>query len=1087
MRASGTGSAASSYGSLSPNRGLHRFFRPENPIKAGGSAHVTWLRLSMLCGFALAAAARADGGVAPGDGSASAGDAKVYIVQMKAPAAVEYHASQSPGGAAKAGAAAPAAFDKNASGVRRYVDRLVEQHDKVLGRLGHQPRKLYSYRYSLNGFAARMTPAEAAKLGHMPEVRHVWEDEVRPLATTFSADFLGLFEPEVGLRGAAGLTGEDIVIGVIDSGVIPAHPGLADTREADRPRACQSRWAESSLLGRWLCRRYDELEDTLVFQPPANWNGTCQPGPDFPADACNNKLIGARYFFAGAEATGRFDDGEIFSARDVDGHGTHTATTAAGNRVRASIFGTFLGRVEGMAPRARVAAYKACWLRPGDLRASCNTSDLANAIDAAVADGVHIINYSVGSSVLTATAPDDIALMAAAKAGVLTVVAAGNEGPALDTIGSPAGAPWVIATGASSRNGEHSLEAVEVTAPAAVAGRYAVREASFTPPLVDEEPIEGRLVLADDGDETLSDGTSGTAFDACEPLANGAELSGSIAFIQRGGCNFDVKVEHAEDAGAVAVLVFNIAGAPIVMTGTTEPTIPALMIGQADGNLLLAEIDAGQVPEVTFDKGLFLTEEDTGNVMGAFSSRGPGPVQDVLKPDVTAPGINILAGFTPDAANSVAGENFAFLTGTSMAVPHVAGVAALLREAHPDWSPAALKSALMTTAYQDVTQQDGETPAHPFDFGSGHIDPNRANDPGLVYDVTDDEYDAFACGTASPAVEEARCDQLAADGFSFDAVDMNQPSIALSRLTRTQTVTRRVTNVSDEAGSYTAEIEAPAGISVLVSPSALSLAPGASAEYEVTFGFESGPLDLWRFGSLTWVDDDHAARSVLAVRPTSIDAPAEIVASGSTDSFTFPVAFGYTGAYTAEVHGLAPATESEGSVAEDPNQSFTFRAGGGVSVHTLDLPADQAYLRFALFDGFTDGEDDLDLYVRYCPTLSSCRQIAESGEPTSDEQVDILLPGPGRYEVFVHGFDTDDAGGAGADYTLFTWFFGLDDDRGNMTVSAPSFVDAGTTSDLTLNWTGLPPGSHSLGALSHTTPEGLVALTLVNIRVGPTD
>src|SRR5690606_5546443 len=145
--------------------------------------------------------------------------------------------------------------------------------------------------------------------------------------------------------------------------------------------------------------------------------------------------------------------------------GTHTATTAAGNQVRASIFGTLLGRVEGIAPRARVAAYKACWLRPGDLRASCNTSDLANAIDAAVADGVHIINYSVGSSVLTATAPDDIALMAAAKAGVLTVVAAGNEGPGFNTIGSPAGGPWVIATGASSRTGEHSLEALEVTTP----------------------------------------------------------------------------------------------------------------------------------------------------------------------------------------------------------------------------------------------------------------------------------------------------------------------------------------------------------------------------------------------------------------------------------------------------------------------------------------------------------------------------------------------------------------------------------------------------------------------------------------------
>ena len=1048
------------------------------------------MTLSVL---ALAGATWAVAGTPPRDGGGGPGASKVYIVQLKAPAAVAYHAAGArvSAGAAKlsGGTMTAPGFDKHAAGVQSYVSRLTHQHDTVLARLGPDPHKIYSYRYALNGFAARMTPAEALQLERMPEVLHVWEDEVRPLATSFSAEFLDLFNAEVGLRSATlGLTGEDVVIGVIDSGITPEHPSLAETREADRPRACRSRWAETSLLGMWLCRRYDQLEDEVVYQPPVNWNGICQAGPQFAADACNNKLIGARYFFEGADATGNFDDGEIFSARDVDGHGTHTATTAAGNRVRASIFGTLLGRVEGIAPRARVAAYKACWLRPGDLRASCNTSDLANAIDAAVADGVHIINYSVGSSVMTATAPDDIALMAAAKAGVLTVVAAGNEGPGFNTIGSPGGAPWVITTGASSRTGEHSLEALEVTAPASVAGRYAVREASFTTPLIEEDAIEGRLVLVDDGDGT-GDGSAGTTFDACEPLVNGDAVSGNIAYIQRGSCDFQVKLDHAADAGAIAAVVFNIAGAPIAMTGTSDPGIPALMIGQADGNLLLAEIDAGQTIEVVLDKGLLVTEEDTGNVMGAFSSRGPGPIQDILKPDVTAPGINILAGFTPDAANSLAGESFAFLTGTSMAAPHVAGVAALLREAHPEWSPAAIKSALMTTAYQDVRQQDGESPAHPFDFGSGHIDPNRANDPGLVYDVTKDEYDAFACGTASPAVDEERCDALAIDGFSEEAVDLNQPSIAVSRLTATQTVSRRVTNVSDTTGNYTAQIEAPPGISVLVAPSTLSLEPGASAEFEVTFGFESGPLDTWRFGSLTWVGDAHEVRSVLAIRPRTIDAPAEIRASGSTNSVSFPVGFGYTGTYSAGVHGLAPAAVSEETfIEQDPNQDFTFRASDGVNVHFIEnLAPGQAYLRFALFDEFTDGEDDLDMYIRYCPTLTSCRKIAESGEPTSREQVNILQPPPGRYEVFVHGFATDDAGGPGANYRLFTWYFGLDDDRENMTVDAPGtldapgFVEAGTTSNITLDWAALPPGKY-LGAISHNTPD-LNAITIVEVCV----
>jgi hypothetical protein len=257
---------------------------------------------------------------------------------------------------------------------------------------------------------------------------------------------------------------------------------------------------------------------------------------------------------------------------------------------------------------------------------------------------------------------------------------------------------WIITSGASSRDGEHSLEALQINAPATVAGKYAVKEASFTPLLQDNDPIEAKLILVDDDDDTLANGDPGTTFDACEDIVNGSDVSGNVAFIQRGGCTFEIKIVNAQEAGAIAVVVFSIAGDPIVMTGVPGlADIPALMIGQADGNLILAEITAGKEVEVLLDKGLFLSVTDSGNVMGAFSARGPAPVQDILKPDVTAPGINILAGFTPDAANSVPGETFATLTGTSMATPHVAGVAALLRQSHPDWSPAAIKAGAATT------------------------------------------------------------------------------------------------------------------------------------------------------------------------------------------------------------------------------------------------------------------------------------------------------------------------------------------------------------------------------------------------------
>jgi len=1019
-------------------------------------------------------------------------ESKVYIVQLRTPSASEFHSSSA---IKVSGKPAPGtllslpAFDKNNAAVQSHVQRLEIEQANVIAGAGSGIEAIYSYRYSLNGFAARMTAAEANKVEHMDEVLRIWEDEVRPLTTNFSAEFLGLFDAADGLRGPSELDGEGIVIGVIDSGIAPQHPALQDTREADRPSLCQGVWSESSLLGRWLCRRYDKMEDIVIFDPPENWNGICETGPEFAETDCNNKMIGARFFVDGAQATGPIDAGEIFSPRDVDGHGTHTATTVAGNRVKASIFGTFLGRVEGIAPMARIAVYKACWLRPDTTRASCNMSDLANAIDMAVADGVDIINYSVGSSLFSVTTPDDIALLAAAKAGVLTVVAAGNEGPNFDTITSPAGNPAVITTGASSRDGEHSLEALQVTSPPGIAGKYAVKEASFTPPLIDRDPIEDELVLVDDDSTATIDATIGTTFDACQSLINSSEVSGKIAFIQRGGCDFDVKVANAESAGAIAVVVFNLSGDPVVMVGDSVGIdIPALMVGAADGNLFLDEINNDQIIEVVLDKSFFLTEADTGNNMGSFSSRGPGPVADILKPDVTAPGINILAGTTPDAANSVSGEFFAFLTGTSMSTPHVAGVAALLKQAHPDWSPAVIKSALMTTAYQEVTLSDGTTPAIPFDFGSGHIDPNKANDPGLVYDITTDEYDAFSCGVASPDVSQARCDDLQANGFSFAASDLNQPSISVSDLTSTRTVSRRVTNVGDISETYNAEIVLPSGIDVQVTPASLTVAPGESATYDVTFNYVSGPLEFYRFGSLTWVNEDHAVRSVLSIQALSVSAPGDIIAFGGSGSVAFPVEFGYTGTYSPGIHGLNLPLVMDGFVDDDPDKTFTFPTTNdlsetGITAHLIDVPADQLFLRFAMFDALTDGDDDLDMYVYYCPDGFICSKIGQSGGATSEEQFDLILPGVGTYIVFVHGFETDNiAGGPGSNYTLLGWSFGIVDDQGNMTATGPPFVNAGTTGDVTVDWTGLAPDTIYLGGISHNTPDGLVSLTVISVE-----
>ncbi len=268
------------------------------------------VRLTILFALLAASAATADyesrlrdGGPATGIRLAGSEDArvesKVYIVQLRTPSASEFHISSA---TSVVGKPAPGQllslprFDKNNAAVQSHVLRLEAEQTKVIRGAGPNIEPIYSYRYTLNGFAARMTVAEANKVEHMPEVLRIWEDEVRPLTTNFSADFLGLFDPTIGLRGESQLDGDGIVIGVIDSGIAPQHPALQDTREADRPSLCESAWSEASVLGRWLCRRYDKMEDVLIFDPPENWNGACETGPEFAETDCNNKLIGARFF-----------------------------------------------------------------------------------------------------------------------------------------------------------------------------------------------------------------------------------------------------------------------------------------------------------------------------------------------------------------------------------------------------------------------------------------------------------------------------------------------------------------------------------------------------------------------------------------------------------------------------------------------------------------------------------------------------------------------------------------------------------------------------------------------------------------------
>jgi len=1007
---------------------------------------------------------------------------RIYIVQLDEPPALLYRGN--PGGPAATRPRQSQRFDPESNNVREYARQLTDAHDQLLRSVGAYGGKLYSYRYTFNGFAARLTAIQAQKLRSRKNVLRVWKDQVRYLATNDSPTFLGLFDHSGGLVTDLELQGEDIVIGVIDSGITPEHASFADRREADRPSLCRSTWAESSLLGLWLCFRFKAADDVVMYEPPIGWSGRCEAGENFQTDHCNNKIIGARFYVDGFLESHVLDDNEFLSPRDADGHGTHIASTAAGNEVRASLAGKAIGRINGIAPRARIAVYKACWLEPGQLRGTCSTADLQRAIEDAVADGVDIINYSVGNTDISLSDPDDLALLAAANVGVLSVVAAGNDGPAPGSILSPSGAPWVLTVAASSRTGEKFEEAMRVNTPAAVAGEYAAREASFTPALRDAGPITGELVLVDD-----SDGAFGTTFDACQALTNSDQVNGKVAFLQRGDCDFEDKLKNAEAAGAIAAIVFNNQADLIIMSGTRDSVrIPAQMIGQADGQLLLDRLRDGQSIEVTLDKTLFLNLPESGNVIGSFSSRGPNlTAPDVLKPDVTAPGVNILAAQTPDVANGIRGESFQYLSGTSMAVPHVAGIAALLKEAHPDWSPAAIKSALMTTARQNIVEEDGMSQTDPFDIGAGHVVPNSAVDPGLIYDAGKESFDAFTCGTAQPRVTDEECERLSAAGVPSAATDLNMPTIAVSALVSDKTIRRHVTNVG-AASQYRAQIEAPPGIDVEITPSVLSLGTGEVGTYDITFSNRDAELYEWQFGAVTWADSQHSVRSAMAIRPVPFLAPVQVFGSGASGQLEFEVQFGYTGSYETRVEGLAAPFVTPQIVADDPLNSYVFEPDSDLlppsiwrSEQPLIVDESDTFLRIALFNEHTDGDDDLDLYVYYCPGLVFCSLAGLSGATDSDEQIDILLPPPGEYFIDVHGFATDQvSNGPGAEFELFTWTVGPSDDLGNLNVVAPDSAVAGETSKINVTWDGLNDEKH-VGAIIHSDGVEPLEITIIDI------
>ena len=1048
--------------------------------------------------------------VVAADISTAPGEKRLYIVQFSDPPAIAMHNSSADKRLREYRHGVRSdRFDPDADHVRRYLNRLQAAQNSALLEMNLSSDRIYSYSYTFNGVAVRMTAADADRLRLRRDVANVWEDFRRTVATSDGPAFLGLLDTQGGLRSDLKLTGEDVIIGIIDTGIAPGHPSFSDRTQARKmPRLCEA--LEGTLLGLWLCRRYTESDGILYSAPPSDWRGICQTGPGFSATDCNNKIIGARFYRKGFDENyANPDPNDFASPADADGHGTHVASIAAGNAVNASVFGKSVGQISGMAPRARVAVYKACWLEEGLSRASCSVADLQKAIEDAVADGVDIINYSIGDANASMADPDDLELLAAVEAGIVSVVSAGNKDAdkSAYTIESPATTPWVISVGATSRAGERVAEAIRINQPESLANLYESREAGITPPLATYGPLTAKLILANDGSTVVPDdeNETGTIFDGCTPLENFTEIRGNVALVQRGYCNFDQKIAIAADAGAIAVVVFSNDMQLLVMTGDASlVNIPAVMIDQANGQLLRDSLLAGNAVEITLDKSQFVTFADDGNVMGTFSGRGPNfGDSDFLKPDLVAPGTAILGGQTPDVANGFRGESFQYLSGTSQSAPHVAGIAALIKQAQPDWGPAEIKSALMTTSRQNIRKENNRGPANPFDMGAGHIVPNGAIDPGLLYPVDTQAYDEYLCTIGVERLPPEQCQELALTGYSSIARNINLPSVAVTELAGSVEVKRRVTNAGPPA-QFTVETNVPEGISLEVAPASLSLTTGESADFTLTFRSDGTGLDQWFHGNFSWVNNAHRVYSPFVVQPTAFSAPEYSLGEGASGSLTIPVGISYSGQYSAGVNGLflpcvLPATvqpdnscinTGSASVAEDTSQdkvySYQDDPPDWVKRFTINTEdTDNELLRVALFsaDAMTDGDADLDLYLYYCGVsggpcvIFDQEPYASATADTTDELIDVAKPLTGTWVIDVHGHSTAD--GNPADFRLYAWAFGSDIAANNLTLTnIPASAEPGVTTDIAAGWDNLAEGLW-LGGITHYGDGGAPLATTV--------
>ncbi|KAJ1390356.1 Peptidase S8/S53 domain [Sesbania bispinosa] len=710
-------------------------------------------------------------------------------------------------------------------------------HYNLLGsHLGsHEKAKeaiFYSYNKHINGFAAVLEEEEAAEIAENPNVVSVFLNKGHELQTTRSWEFLGLESNGVVPKDSIwekARYGEGTIIANFDTGV----------------------WPESK-----------SFSDYGMGPVPSRWRGICQ----LDNFHCNRKLIGARFFSKGYESKYGKLNTSLYTARDVVGHGGPTLSIAGGNFVSgASVFGYGNGTAKGGSPRAHVAAYKVCWL--GTIL-DCTDADILGAFEAAISDGVDIISCSLGRNTPTEFFEDGLSIGAfhAVANGIIVIASGGNSGPEPGTVTNVA--PWLFSVGASTIDRKF-------TNYLALGNKKHLMGASLSTGL----PSEKFYSLINSVDAKVANATIEDAQHCKIGTLDPKKVKGKILVCLIRETNGLIYAEaQALSTGAVGLILANNKqrGNNIMAYAHLLPTSH---INYTDGEHVYSYIKDTKTPMVYMTRAKTLLGVKPAPVIASFSSRGPNSIQPIiLKPDITAPGVDILFAFTEAISpTGLPSDNrripYNIGSGTSASCPHISGIVGLLKTLYPNWSPAALRSAIMTTAMilddnnRPIMDQYKEE-ATPFAYGAGHIQPELAMDPGLVYDLNAVDYLNFLCGHGYNHTQMRMFSRKPHTcSKSYNMLDFNYPSITVPNLGKHSVkVTRTVTNVGSP-GTYHVHVKAPDGVSVMVEPRSLSFSKvGEKKTFKVILKGSKGASSGYVFGYLWWSDGRHRIKSPLVVK-----------------------------------------------------------------------------------------------------------------------------------------------------------------------------------------------------------------------------